>query len=63
MTETQELVFANALLDEATMAAFVTDQPGDREAARTAILVQALILSTPELTDSGRQRLFMKEEE
>lgn len=63
MTETQELVFAYALLDEATMAAFITDQPGDREAARTAILVQAIILSTPELSNEGRARLFLGEEE
>ena len=62
MTELQQKLFAHDLLDTAQRFAFITNEPHDRQAATVAILVHALILATPELSEEGRQRLFMKEE-
>lgn len=62
MTELQQTLFAQELLDTAQRMAFITNEPHDRQAATTAILVHALMLATPELSQEDRQRLFLKEE-
>ena len=62
MTELQEHMFAHELLDTAKRMAFITNEPHDRQAATVAILVHALILATPELSQDCRQRLFLKDE-
>ena len=62
MTELQQTLFAQELLDTAQRMAFITNEPHDRQAATMAILVHALMLATPELSQEGRQRLFLKEE-
>jgi hypothetical protein len=61
MTELQETLFSQELLGTSKRMAFITNEPHDRQAATVAILVHALLLATPELSQEGRQRLFMKE--
>jgi prephenate dehydrogenase len=62
MTELQEHIFAHELLDTAKRMALITNDLHDRQAATVAILVHALMLATPGLSQEGRQRLFLKEE-
>jgi len=63
MTELQQSYFSREVLDKAQRMAFITNEPHDRQAATVAILVHALMLATPGLSQDGRQRLFMKEAE
>jgi len=59
MTESQQHLFARWILEQAQTMAMTTNEPEDRSAAVTAILAEALILSTPELTGEKRARLFL----
>jgi len=59
MTESQQHLFARWILEQAQIMAGTTNEPEDRSAAVTAILAEALILSTPELTEEKRARLFL----
>lgn len=63
MTESQEQQFAHTILLTAAVNAAETSIPEDYEAATSAILMRAYILSTPDLTPMARARLFLETEE
>ena len=62
MTEAQEILFAQRILQSAQQMANITANEEDRSAATAAILVHALELATPELTGERRASLFLSEE-
>lgn len=63
MTESQEQLFARWTLEQVQQMAMCTDVKEDRGAATVAILVQAIILATPDLSAERRAGLFLENEE
>lgn len=63
MTDTQEQFFAQELLAFAKRMAFCSSTPEDQSAATAAILMQALIIATPDLSAERRSGLFLENEE
>jgi len=63
MTESQQHLFARWILEQAQQMAFTTNEPEDRGAATAAILAEAMILATPELSAERRAGLFLENEE
>lgn len=63
MTDTQEQFFAQELLAFAKRMAFCSSTPEDQSAATAAILMQALIFATPDLSAERRAGLFLENEE
>lgn len=63
MTELQQTLFAEELHATAVRMAYIASNPEDRQAAVMAMLAHAFTLATPQLSDSGRARIFKGEEE
>lgn len=63
MTDQEEQQFAHTILLTAAVNAAETSIPEDYEAATSAILMRAFILSTPDLTPLTRAKLFLETEE
>lgn len=62
MTENEESIFARHVHSHAFMFGQLEQEPEDRQAATMAILVQALILSTQDLSAERRAGLFLTKE-
>jgi hypothetical protein len=63
MIETQERAAAHDVLALAIRKAHLIAGPGDLQAQTLAILMEALILSTPGLSADRRSRLFLEDGE